>query len=245
MGVPLLHPWANRVPARRFTALGRTVDLDRAPGRFRDDGETGLPMHGVRAAGGAWAVEAADTGSVTASFDWGADPELLAAFPFAHRVRTTVALDGQAARWTLAVEPAGDDPVPVAAGFHPYLTLPGDARGDWRLELPVRRRLVLDARKLPTGATEDVEPVASRLRDAVLDDGYDRLDGERPAFVLAGESRTITVTFETGFPCAQVYAPATEDVVAFEPMTAPTNALVTGLDLPLAPHEASFSIAVR
>src|SRR2546429_123896 len=40
MGVPLLYPWANRIAARRFEVLGRTVDLDRAPHRFRDDGET-------------------------------------------------------------------------------------------------------------------------------------------------------------------------------------------------------------
>ena len=48
---------------------------------------------------------------------------------------------------------------------------------------------------------------------------------------------------------AQVYAPADDDVVAFEPMTAPTNALVAGgPDLPLvAPggrYEAMFSITV-
>src|SRR5256885_14827346 len=53
MGVPLLYPWANRIARRRFEVLGRTVDLDRAPHRFRDDAETGLPMHGAIAAGGA------------------------------------------------------------------------------------------------------------------------------------------------------------------------------------------------
>src|SRR3954449_6538260 len=50
--LPLLYPWANRVQARRFECLGRAVDLDAAAGRFRDDGETGLPIHGARPAGG-------------------------------------------------------------------------------------------------------------------------------------------------------------------------------------------------
>src|SRR5438309_1717952 len=84
-GIPLLYPWANRLSARRFECLGRTVDLDAAPQRFRDDGETGLPIHGARTAGGAWSVERADERSLVASLDWGADPELLAAFPFEHR----------------------------------------------------------------------------------------------------------------------------------------------------------------
>ena len=45
-------------------------------------------------------------------------------------------------------------------------------------------------------------------------------------FVLAGGGRRIEVSFGEGYPYAQVYAPADDDVVAFEPMTAPTNALV-------------------
>jgi galactose mutarotase-like enzyme len=46
-----------------------------------------------------------------------------------------------------------------------------------------------------------------------------------------------------------VYAPSDDDVVAYEPMTAPTNALVAGgPDLPLIEpggrYEATFSIAI-
>jgi galactose mutarotase-like enzyme len=52
-----------------------------------------------------------------------------------------------------------------------------------------------------------------------------------------------------GYPFAQVYAPDDDDVIAYEPMTAPTNALVDGgSELPVvAPGEdyrAIFSIAV-
>ena len=36
-----------------------------------------------------------------------------------------------------------------------------------------------------------------------------------------------------GYPYAQVYAPDDDDVIAFEPMTAPTNTLVSGQDLKL------------
>ena len=63
--------------------------------------------------------------------------------------------------------------------------------------------------------------------------------------VKAGESSSAGA----GYPFAQVYAPSDDDVVAYEPMTAPTNALVAGgPDLPvLEPggrYEATFSIAI-
>src|SRR4051794_19190370 len=117
MGVPLLYPWANRVAARRFEVMGRTVDLDRAPQRFRDDGETGLPIHGAVTAGGAWTVQEQSDTTLRASLDWGADAELMAAFPFDHRVTMSVAIEAAAVRWRIDVE--GD--APVAFGLHPYL----------------------------------------------------------------------------------------------------------------------------
>jgi peroxiredoxin len=44
------------------------------------------------------------------------------------------------------------------------------------------------------------------------------------------------VRLEQGYPAAQVFAPATDDVICFEPMTAPTNALNSGDRLTLAPR---------
>src|SRR3954464_15853015 len=102
--LPLLYPWANRIAARRFECLGRTVDLDAAPRWFRNDGETGLPIHGARTAGGAWEVEDAREASIRASLDWAADPELLAAFPFEHRVFYEAALDPAALRVSVRIE---------------------------------------------------------------------------------------------------------------------------------------------
>ena len=44
---------------------------------------------------------------------------------------------------------AGDGPVPVSFGFHPYFGLPDLPRADWRLTLPAMRRLVLDGEASP------------------------------------------------------------------------------------------------
>ena len=145
------------------------------------------------------------------------------------RVRTTVVPTSPAA-------------VPVAFGFHPYLVLPGVPRASWRIELPVRCYLVTDERLIPAGPPERVEPYAGELGERTYDDGFDHLD--TPAvFALDGGGRRIEVAFESGFPVAHVYAPGGSDVVCFEPMTAPANALVTGA-YPVAPYAATFSVRV-
>lgn len=65
--------------------------------------------------------------------------------------------------------------------------------------------------------------------------------------VSAGERR-IDVEFCDGFSHAQIYAPTGENFICFEPMTAPTNALISREGLPLlAPRDsfhAAFAISV-
>jgi len=155
--LPLLYPWANRVASRRFECLGRVVDLDAAPRWFRDDGETGLPIHGARTAGGAWRVEHSGEASLRASFDWSADPELLAAFPFEHRAVYEAQLEPDALRVSVRVE--GD--APVALGFHPYFNAPNGTR----FAVPVREHLVLDEHKLPTGERVAVDGAEGGQRE--------------------------------------------------------------------------------
>ena len=68
---------------------------------------------------------------------------------------------------------------------------------------------------------------AGRLGARTFDDAYVAPPDGR-AFVLAGGGRRIELAFREGYPFAQVFAPADDDVIAFEPMTAPANALVDG-----------------
>ena len=68
------------------------------------------------------------------------------------------------------VLPTGDVAVPVSFGWHPYLRLPGVPRSEWRVELPVRTRALLDERGLPTGETEPVEIEPGPLGERTYDD---------------------------------------------------------------------------
>jgi aldose 1-epimerase len=243
-GIPLLHPWANRLQAWSFELLGRPVRLDGAPGARRD--EHGLPIHGLLAARPDWQVLEAGEDRLRAAFAFAA-PELLAAFPFEHRLELEVRLDAAALTVTTTLLAGGDVPVPMAFGFHPYLRIPGVESERWEVRLPVRRRVVLDERSLPTGAVEDVEPYAGPIGRRTWDDGFDRLVPGEP-FAVTGGGRRIEVDFGEGFPCAQVFAPPGQDLICFEPMTAPTNALVTGDGLRTVPPggraTARFSVRV-
>ncbi|HEY2600962.1 MAG TPA: aldose 1-epimerase [Thermoleophilaceae bacterium] len=253
MGIPLLYPWANRLASWRFRLAGRELVLDGPPPARRPArDEAGLPIHGLLAADQGWQVEAFQPldggGALRASLDYGARPDLLVGFPFPHLLRLDAVVAGPKLTVATTVVATSDVEVPVAFGFHPYLSLPGVDRADWEIEVPVERRLLLDERMLPTGALMAVTVPPGPLGARTFDDGYLAPEGSEP-FVVSGGGRRIALRFEGGYPYAQVYAPADDDVIAFEPMTAPTNALFEGgPELPvLAPgerYEAAFSIEV-
>ncbi len=251
-GLPLLHPWANRLSGFTYTAAGRTVELDAARTPLKLE-EHGLPLHGLLTASPLWELVTADVAGgaarLVARLDFGAHPRLLAGFPFPHELR----VEARLAPATLTVETTlratGDVPVPVAFGWHPYLTLPGVPREQWELRLPVRSRALLDDQAIPTGATEPPPFTGGALGERALDDLYPELD--TPAvFSVSGGGGSLSVRYEQGYPAAQVFSPAGAGFVCFEPMTAPTNALVTGGPAlrtvePGTTFAASFSLAVE
>ncbi len=247
MGIPLLHPWANRVAERKFKVAGREVDLWAHPGLYTL-GPMGLPIHGLLAAASGWIVErhedTAEGPRLVGSFDFGAREDLITVFPFPHEITVDAGISDDTLTIATTVR-AGDVAVPIAFGYHPYLRLPGIERGEWMVEIPVRERVVLDSEELPTGQVEPADVADGPLGSRTFDDEF--VAPSQP-FALEGGGRRIEVSFDRGYPFAQVYAPEDDDVIAFEPMTAPTNTLVSGQDLrllePGESYEASFSIKV-
>jgi aldose 1-epimerase len=138
----------------------------------------------------------------------------------------------------------GRRPVPVAFGYHPYVSLPGVPRDEWEIEAPVRTALVLDDRMLPTGERRPASVASGPLGRRSFDDAYaDVADGT--AFSVSGGGRTVTVAFLEGYRFAQIYAPLDDDVICFEPMTAPTNALATADSLHAVSPGDSYTAAFR
>ena len=249
-GLPLLAPWANRLPGWRYRAAGTEVDLD---GLDLHTDPGGLPIHGTLTAHGGWRLErlAAGEGSAVlqASLDYGAFPELLAAFPFPHRLTVTATVREATLAVATTLEATGGRPVPVAFGWHPYLRLPGAPRAAWRLLLPDRAHLDLDDRGLPTGKTADEPAEADPVGDRTYDDLYAL--GQGPAarhLGLEAAGRRLLVGYGQGYGHAQVFAPPGAEFVCLEPMTGPTAALAAGttpLVDPGASLTAEFTVQVE
>ena len=244
MGIPILYPWANRLGANTYTAEGTTVTLTAGEHGVRAD-PNGLPIHGVLAAYPDWRVTHESDNELTAEVDF-TDEDLLASFPFPHRLAVTVTLYERTLRVRSSIAPDSDRPVPLCFGFHPYLQLPGVPREQWVIETPAMRHLKLDERGLPTGETTPQQPSTEPLGDKTFDDGYDEV-ADGAVFAVSGGGRRIEVHFEQGYPAAQIFAPPGEDVVCFEPMAAVTDALRSGGYRSAQPGDwgiAEFSIRV-
>jgi aldose 1-epimerase len=249
MGLPLLHPWANRLARDELLVDGRRVRLPGPPIVRRD--EHGLPIHGMLGAHPGWAVHEVGTDShaarIVAGFDFAGDTTLAAAFPFPHELRLEATLTARALRVATTVRATGAVAVPVAFGYHPYLRLPGRDRAGWEVRLPARRHLHLDGLGLPTGGGVRQGATAFRLGGMAYDDGYDGI-ADGAVFAVRGGGLDLRVTLEAGYPAAQVFSPAGAQFICFEPMTAPANALCSGEGLRLvAPADAftaAFSISV-
>jgi galactose mutarotase-like enzyme len=251
MGVPLLHPWANRLDGFGYRVGDTEVVLDRDSTLFKRD-PSGLPIHGALPGLLRWDVTAVttdgDAASLVAQLEWERGHAAFELFPFPHRLEYRARVAVRTVEITVALVPTGDTPVAVSFGFHPYLRVPGGSRATAEITLPVRRALALDASMIPTGGSEPFEPGPRQLGDTTWDDGFaDLADPAR--FRLRGDGPEVALTFLRGYSFAQVFAPPGSDFVCFEPMTAPTNALAgDGKDLtvvvPGDRYEASFEIAV-
>jgi galactose mutarotase-like enzyme len=223
-GIPLLYPWANRLGDWSYEVGGRRVELDRDSPLLRAD-EHGLPIHGALAACPDWTARGEGPSVLTAELDFGAHDDLLAVFPFPHRLALDIRLGAGRLTVTTTITAGATAAVPLSFGFHPYLSPPGARREDWLVELPARTALELGARGLPTGTTRECPERTFTLGDETYDDLFAVAGAAR--FSVAAAGRRVWVEMTSGFPYAQVFAPPDQSVICFEPMTAPVNALRT------------------
>jgi aldose 1-epimerase len=231
-GVPLLHPWANRLV--RPLPASDLIPHD----------EHGLPIHGVLPRVLPFQVTESTARSVRAEFDTHDHPAVLEVFPHPHTLTVVAALDAEGLEIRTTLRAHGRRPCPVSFGYHPYLCLPDAPRREWSIDVPARTRIVLDERSIPTGERAPVTVAPGPLGDRTFDDGYTDL-GATPRFTVSGGGRTLAVEFLEGYEYAQVYAPAGHDLIAYEPMTAPTNALASGDDLQIVRPGEAYTAAFR
>lgn len=242
VGIPINHPWANRLRGTHYRAAGRDVELDpQSPWLLRDWND--VIIHGVPWSKLDWRLLHADDTSLTARLAWNR-PELLEVFPFEHEVEMRVSLDEVGLTVETSLISSAADTVPVSFGFHPYIGVPGLPREQWQLELPAMQTIVLDNTLLPAGRREPFSKMDEPLADMDFDHGF-ALETDTARMSIAGNGRRVSVDFLDGYPYAQIYAPPGQDCISLEPMTAPTNALVSGEDLRAVEPGERFSATFR
>jgi aldose 1-epimerase len=246
MGIPLLYPWANRLAGDSYPWHDGEVELPHSTPPLKFDAN-GLPIHGVLPSCLDWELLDDAQHALHARLRWDGE-NLLGVFPFEHTLELRARVAGAELVIETSVHADCGVAVPVAFGFHPYLTIPGSDRRAWEIELPVRKRLLLDERMIPTGASEPFDRRRFVLGDSGWDDGFAGLI-EPPVFAVSGHGRRIELELLDGYSHAQVYSPAGGSFICFEPMTAPTNALRSGDGLrsvePGGVFRAAFRISVR
>jgi aldose 1-epimerase len=242
MGIPLLYPWANRLARFGYRAAGKDVTLSEDDSRIpRDD--NGLPIHGVLPGLLRWEVHDGAPGTLAAGLEWRSG-ELVELFPFVHDVRAELSVVTAELTITTSVTAAADGPVPVSFGYHPYMRVPAGARDDWVVTLGAADRLLLDDQSIPTGARAPIEREPFGLDGVSLDDAF-AAPSDDAAFEATAGGATLTVEFLAGYSYAQVFAPAGQEFICFEPMTAPTNALDSGDGLTVVEPGGSYRAAFR
>lgn len=241
-GIPFLFPWANRLGGFQYEIEDRGVTLSGHSPTLRYDGN-GLPMHGLMWPHLAWSIETTAPDSLTAHYDW-SHPKGLVIFPYPCRLTMTATVAPGNLTIETALAPTGDIGVPVSFGFHPYLGLPDVPRQDWQVTLPEMQHLTLDKQMIPTGASEPFPGLDAALGNRDFDDGFALLGDSATLSVAVGGHR-ISVDLLEGYPYTQVYAPHDKDFLAFEPMTAPTNALISGNGLRLVAPGETFTARFR
>jgi galactose mutarotase-like enzyme len=108
------------------------------------------------------------------------------------------------------------------------------------IDLPVSERLITDEKMIPTGEIVMDPILPGPLGDRVFDDGYVGVD-DGTVFSVSGGGRHLMLSFNSGYPAAVVWRPEGGQFICIEPMTAQTNALVSGAGLESAQPGESFT----
>ncbi len=249
-GVPILAPWANRLGKMAYAVVHegggvRRIDVSPEIPHLRLD-PYGQPIHGLLRGSEDWVVdEVATTGLeawLTAHLDFDQKRTDFPAFPFEHRIDLKMTLRDTSLTFSTEIHATGQDEVPIAFGWHPYLSIPGAPRADWDVYIPFTSRCPLDSTKLPLGTREAVEPIIGTLGDQPLDDLFADVKNGTTAYIR-GNGRRMSIRFDLGYDWAILYGPPHRDHICIEPMTAASDPF-SGQDLmEVVPRGGTFRAA--
>jgi galactose mutarotase-like enzyme len=249
-GVPILAPWANRLGRMAYAVVHegggiRRIDVHPNTPHLRFDAY-GHPIHGLLRGSRDWEVlevsATPDHALIRAVLHFVPTRIDFSAFPFEHDIEMTATLRSTSLTFSTVITATGADEVPIAFGWHPYLSIPGAKRADLDVYLPFTQRCPLDSTLLPTGLRETVEPIVGKLGDRHLDDLYAGVANGTTAYIQ-GNGRRMSIRFDVGYDWAILYGPPNRDHICVEPMTAASDPFSGQDPMEVVPREKSFTAA--
>ncbi len=229
-GIPFLAPWANRLNANSYWVNGAKFEINRGLMNIRPD-HYDQPIHGLLLFE-KWQVEQLnannDQAELVSSFEFARFPKFMAQFPFAHRLEMRHTLKEGRLHISVKLINKCNEAIPVSLGFHPYYTLPGSSRDDWKLDLAGQNHYELSAKNIPTGRCATVFESHLDVKSVDLDDVYSQLRRDINGyahFLLSSEKAQVKAAFGPKYEVSVIYAPQHGNYVCFEPMAAITDAL--------------------
>ena len=230
------YPWINRTASGQWSYSGRTADVG------ADNVVKQTLNHGV-VRWRPFLLESRSESACTMSLVLHPVPE----YPFASRFSVTYELGRDGLSVTSRVDNLDTVDIPFSLGFHPYFAVTTAGIDGSSLTVPARSYLEVDDRLLPTGETKDVDGTVMDFRHARLVDGvvFDVTftdlerdpDGLFRCRVVDARGGEVVLFQDESFPYFQVFSGDTlpearrRTSIALEPMTAPADALRSGLGL--------------
>ncbi len=249
-GVPILAPWANRLGRMAYAVVHegggvRRIDVHPDTPNLRFDA-FGQPIHGLLRGSPDWDVievrAEAEEAWIMARLEFTQRRPDFMAFPFEHHIELKVTLRSTSLTFSTAIIATGQDEVPIAFGWHPYLSIPGQSREEWEVYLPFTERCPLGTTLLPLGTHERVEPIVGKLGDRPLDDLFADVANGTTAYIR-GNGRKMSIRFDMGYDWAILYGPPHRDHICIEPMTAASDPFSGQEPMEVVPRGKSFRAA--
>ncbi|WP_435749040.1 aldose 1-epimerase family protein [Microbacterium sp. PMB16] len=233
----VLAPWPNRVRDGRWDDDGTPRQLAITEPKF------GNASHGLLR----FVAYEIDQTDAAATLSATIVPQT--GYPYLVETSVTYLLTGTGIDVVHVLTNRSPEPAPVALGTHPFVTIGDVDPHDLVLRVPAATAFDTDERMLPTGTRPADAALRDgiRLGDASLDTGFTDLtrdaDGLVRTSLTAPDGRRLTVWQGEGFDYVQAFTtskyPGHDLAVAIEPMTAPADALNSGLGIRrLAPGES-------
>lgn len=245
-GQPLI-PWPNRLADGHYQFGGRVLQVPlNEPGKRN-------AIHGL-VRWSSWRL--ADLRPAEAVVEHVLHPQ--PGYPFTLGLQIAYVLGDAGLVVTVTASNLGDEPLPYAAGHHPYLTL-GEASIDTaEIELRAARAVALDDRKLPTGLL-DVAGTAIDFRErravgrSHLDVAFTELErdanGRAWLRMQTGDGgRRIGLWMDPAYTHVMLFTGDTLENesrrrrgLAVEPMTCPPNAFASGVGVIVLEPGATYT----